>query len=129
MPCFSRKLILSSITKFTFGGPHTNIQSLRRCNLGFWQTWKQVNTWLQCGGKLRSALFSWNVFLFLLTKFGFFFLTFYQYSFTQKIRFMFLIIFTTISKLTLIWAEIPRKVLRYFLFSNKDGFVFVEFYP
>lgn len=33
---------------------------------------------------------------------------------------------TTTSKLTLIWAGIPRKVLRHFSLSNKDGFVFAD---
>ena len=45
---FPRKIILYSLTKFGIIKPSTNIVWLRRFNLGFWQTSKQVYRNLRC---------------------------------------------------------------------------------
>ena len=44
---FPRKMVFYSSTKFGIIKPWTNIQSLRRSNLGFWQTSKQIYRKLQ----------------------------------------------------------------------------------
>ena len=46
--CFPRKIVLYSLTKFGIIRPSTNIVWLRRFNLGFWQTSKQVYRNLRC---------------------------------------------------------------------------------
>ena len=72
---FPRKLVLYSSTKFGILKPWTIISKLVRFDLGFWQTWKQVNRKLEYREKIleqfqQLCLFPKKLVLHYSTKFG-----------------------------------------------------------
>ena len=72
---FPRKTIFYSSTKFGILKPRTNNESLRRFDLGLWQTWKQIYTKLQYWKKVFGEFqalpqFPREMVLYLSTKFG-----------------------------------------------------------
>ena len=73
--CFTRKIVLYSLTKFDILKPWNNIQSLRRFDWGFWQTSKQIHRKLQYKQKVFEEFqgmsrFSRKIFMYSSTKFG-----------------------------------------------------------
>ena len=75
LPRFPRKMVLNSLTEFGILKPRTNIQSLIRFYLGFWQTSKQIYQKLQYRENVFEELkslsrFSWKMVLYSSTKFG-----------------------------------------------------------
>ena len=75
MPRFPRKLVSYSSTKFGILKPWTIISILVRFDLGFWQTWKQVNRTLKYREKIleqfqQLSLFPKKLVLYYSTKFG-----------------------------------------------------------
>ena len=116
---FPRKMVLYWSTKVGIIKPWTNIQSIRRFDLGFWQTSKQICRKLQYKEKVFGEFQSFPHFprkmvLYLLTKFGV----------TKP--------WTNISwlrRFSLGFWETSKKIysnLQKISFSQKNGFVFVD---
>ena len=73
LPCFARKMVLYSFSKFYIFEPLTNIQLHRRFKLGFWKTSEQVYKKVQHLGKIFAKFqshprFPRKMVLYSLTK-------------------------------------------------------------
>ena len=110
-PCFPRKMVLCSLTRFCIIKPWINIPLLRGSNSSFWQTWKRIDRRLQYRenvfGKLQGLPRFYRKIFFLFVDQILHFWALYQYLISSKIGFRFL----AKSKTGLIWGENGEKIL------------------